>query len=237
MKKTLKKIISLTLAAVMSASTLAVTAFAEDASEDYSNYPGGVSTDVFTFPDNYGMETISILGGEPEPYAPGDVDGNCLITANDARLALRASAGLENLTEQQMHAADSVLSRQKFSASNARRILRAAAKIEVLYKYEITIELGNGFEVSDLYTSGSGMYDWYYSSTASDHFDIWEFSFEKESNKFITGAPVERIFLFKPKHTGTYTIHFMQMNSLKNNYKNEFYINIHVVNSDTYFPE
>ena len=62
-------------------------------------------------------------------YIPGDVDGNCQILANDARLALRASARLETLTDEQKKAAD-VDGNGVVLADDARAILRISAKLD-----------------------------------------------------------------------------------------------------------
>ena len=59
----------------------------------------------------------------------GDIDGNGKVTAEDARLALRASAGLEGLTEEQIKAAD-MNKDGKITSEDARLILRAAAGLE-----------------------------------------------------------------------------------------------------------
>ncbi len=56
-------------------------------------------------------------------WIPGDIDNDGQITSGDARLALRASVGLETLTEQQTKAAD-VDYDGKITAGDARLILR-----------------------------------------------------------------------------------------------------------------
>ncbi len=61
----------------------------------------------------------------------GDVDGDGKISAADARLALRASVGLENLSDLQEEAAD-IDSDKKISAADARMILRASVGLEKL---------------------------------------------------------------------------------------------------------
>ncbi len=70
---------------------------------------------------------------EPESsddeYMPGDVDGNGQVLANDARLALRASAKLETLDEKQKKAAD-VDGSGEVLANDARQILRFSAKLQ-----------------------------------------------------------------------------------------------------------
>ena len=60
---------------------------------------------------------------------PGDVDGNGQILADDARLALRASAKLEELSEAQLLAAD-VDGNGQVLADDARQILRFSAKLQ-----------------------------------------------------------------------------------------------------------
>lgn len=64
-----------------------------------------------------------------EAYKKGDVDGDGKITANDSRLALRASVGTENLTEKQKKAAD-VDGDGKITAADAREILRQSVGLE-----------------------------------------------------------------------------------------------------------
>ncbi len=64
-----------------------------------------------------------------EGYTEGDVDGNGLILAEDARLALRFSAGLEYLDETARKAAD-VDGSGIVLADDARQILRFSAKLQ-----------------------------------------------------------------------------------------------------------
>ncbi len=66
----------------------------------------------------------------PEPeFTLGDVDNDGNITSGDARLALRASVGLEELTETQTKAAD-VDKNNAVTAGDARLILRCAVGLE-----------------------------------------------------------------------------------------------------------
>lgn len=61
----------------------------------------------------------------------GDLNGDERVTAMDARIALRASASLEKLSDEQMLAAD-VNFDKKVNAIDARLILRAASQLEAL---------------------------------------------------------------------------------------------------------
>ena len=70
--------------------------------------------------------------GEKEPiaaYIKGDVDGNGKVDAGDARLALRASVGLDTLNDVQQKAAD-VDGTVGVSSSDARLILRVSVGLE-----------------------------------------------------------------------------------------------------------
>ncbi|MCR5782354.1 MAG: dockerin type I repeat-containing protein [Clostridia bacterium] len=69
------------------------------------------------------------IPGTGKTYAPGDVDGNGQILADDARLALRFSAKLEDLDENQQKAADVDCNGQVL-ADDARQILRFSAKLQ-----------------------------------------------------------------------------------------------------------
>ena len=62
---------------------------------------------------------------------PADVDGDGVIAASDARLALRASVGLETLSEEQVLAAD-VNNDGEVTSADARLILRASVGLEEL---------------------------------------------------------------------------------------------------------
>ena len=61
----------------------------------------------------------------------GDVDNDGTLSASDARLALRASVNLENLSDEEFNAAD-VDSDGKITAADARSILRASVNLEKL---------------------------------------------------------------------------------------------------------
>ncbi len=65
----------------------------------------------------------------------GDLDGNGIITAADARIALRSSVGLENLSDSQKLSAD-VDNNGSVTAADARLILRASVGLEDLKKYK-----------------------------------------------------------------------------------------------------
>ncbi len=67
-----------------------------------------------------------------ESYTFGDVDGNGEVLASDARLALRASASLEDLEDWQIKLAD-VDGSGKVLANDARQILRFSAQLQTSF--------------------------------------------------------------------------------------------------------
>jgi hypothetical protein len=62
-------------------------------------------------------------------FLPGDVNGNGKLDADDARMAQRAAAKLETLTEEQLKAAD-INGDSKLTAADPREILRKSAGLE-----------------------------------------------------------------------------------------------------------
>ncbi len=68
---------------------------------------------------------------------PGDVDGDGKISSSDARLALRASVGLEDFSAEVKAIAD-VDGDEKVTSSDARLILRASVGLETLHKHSYT---------------------------------------------------------------------------------------------------
>ena len=81
------------------------------------------------------LTVLLVLTAFPMTFASaavmGDVDGDGAVKASDARLALRASVGLETLTDAQMKVADTDFD-GVIKASDARLILRASVGLEIL---------------------------------------------------------------------------------------------------------
>lgn len=80
-------------------------------------------------------DKLPLVADEKEPapdYMEGDVDGNGKVLANDARLALRASASLETLEGVAFLAAD-VDGNGKILANDARQILRFSAQLQTSF--------------------------------------------------------------------------------------------------------
>ena len=77
------------------------------------------------------FENLDLVNITVYPGQMGDVNGDSNINAEDARLALRASAGLERLSDAAFVAAD-IDNNGKLTAAEARLILRAGAQLESL---------------------------------------------------------------------------------------------------------
>lgn len=81
--------------------------------------------------------SFAVIFASADAPALGDVNNDGKITASDARTTLRASAKLEELTEEQLEIAD-VDFNDRVSAADARIILRVSAKLEEFKAEETT---------------------------------------------------------------------------------------------------
>ncbi len=79
----------------------------------------------------YGFTVSGVRNSQSAGNLPGDVNFDGQVTAADARLALRASVGLENLSAQQIAVAD-IDKKSGVTAADARLILRASVGLEKL---------------------------------------------------------------------------------------------------------
>lgn len=75
------------------------------------------------------LMSILYISASAKTVLLGDVDMNGKVTASDARVVLRATAGLDGLSEEQLIIADAD-SNQKITAADARKILRIASKLD-----------------------------------------------------------------------------------------------------------
>ena len=103
------------------------------------------------------LTSVVFMASAEGTYMNGDVNGDGVIRAADARLALRASAGLITLDERQTAAAD-VNSDALVRANDARLLLRIAAGLDetsdVYEDFYIEMDgVGIAFSGKDVYTS------------------------------------------------------------------------------------
>lgn len=95
---------------------------------DYSGVAGWISLEYAKYSDS-GSETTTKKQSDNSSVVSGDADGDGKITASDARLVLRYSASLENLSSDRLSLCD-MNSDGKVNSLDARIILRKAAKLE-----------------------------------------------------------------------------------------------------------
>lgn len=89
--------------------------------------------------------------GGTESTLMGDVNGDGKITGTDARLALRAAARLENLSESEMARAD-LNGDGKIAPDEARSILLASARLKELPTEKNTSEKGDYIIIDDIFS-------------------------------------------------------------------------------------
>ncbi|GEM_PF-1917758 len=101
----------------------------EESVEELSSEEQSSEEDSSEYETEKYSEYESETATEIIPEILGDVDGNGIVNARDARLALRASAKIERLNSYQIRVAD-YDKNGKLSALDARYILRASAKLD-----------------------------------------------------------------------------------------------------------
>lgn len=130
-----KRILTAVIVVIMACSFVFCALADTSAISEYINF--GTFTDGLfgTFTDGlFGSDSDAEFGSgsdAEEVFETGDVDGKDGVTASDARLALRASVYLENLTPAQIKAAD-VNHDGEVNAKDARTILRVSVGLETL---------------------------------------------------------------------------------------------------------
>lgn len=160
-------------------------------------------------------------------YIMGDLDNNQKITATDARICLRASAKLIELTEEEKQAAD-VLNDGEVTAADARKILRVSARLE---KFEIVLQVGQSYVLPPLKNAGSGMYNWRCSQPSiglewtSETINPWE-------GTYVVGGPSETTFTFSAQIPGTYDISLILIASWEKTSINDLSFTIKVEDVD-----
>ena len=151
-----------------------------------------------------------------------DVDGNGVISASDARIILRASVNLEQLSENQKVAAD-INKDYIVSAFDARYVLRFSVGLEEPVKFTLVTNENNGFIIGPLSTSGSGKYSWS-CIDEKEGFLMKEYILEEKSDK--EGAGVQQFFIFSAQKAGSYNLRFILSDINKNEIIDEFCLNV-----------
>ncbi|MBQ6019630.1 MAG: dockerin type I repeat-containing protein [Clostridia bacterium] len=131
------------------------------------------------------------------PVRMGDLNFDGKISSVDARIAIRASAKLESMNEEQQQASD-VNFDGKTNSIDARQILRVAAK---LGGFEITVAMSTNQEyvIDSMFTLGK--YSWEYTVEPVDGLEI-----DKIVHDPMTGTyeNYEVFYIIKPKKEGVF---------------------------------
>lgn len=141
---------------------------------------------------------------------PGDLDMNGQITTEDARLALRAAVGLEELKDYQRRAIASNGS-VSLDTGKARDILRASVGITTLDFTACNFDKGQTIAFGPFANAGSGKYNWVCVAQNSELFQIEEKVISDENA--VPGAPVRQYFFITALQPGTCDITFKLQDS------------------------
>lgn len=139
-------------------------------------------------------------------YQKGDLDGDGMITAADARLCLRAAAGLEQLNEQQLQAAD-LSGNGTLVSSSARFILRTSVGLEQLNS-DIIRPDRDTLVVGPFLTSDDGMNKWKCSVSPVLPVAVVQQSEYEIATPVVSGSSVVQTFHINLKSYGTFTFVF-----------------------------
>ncbi len=131
-------------------------------------------------------------------FLPGDIDNDEKITAVDARLCLRASAKLDELTEKQIKSAD-FDGDGALNSTEARKLLRASAGLDIL-TVTVNIEQGQNLVIGPLKI-------WGVKCTTKEQNE--KLSVEQTTeieNPELAGAPVTSFFTVNAAEPGCYNL-------------------------------
>ena len=155
----------------------------------------------------------------------GDLDGNSQVNAADARLCLRAAAGLETLDGKAMNSAD-IDGDGEVTSADARKILRSASKIETLNaKVPVFSVVDSTVVIRGLKTAGSGYYVWHCITENENAVKINSYAIEDELESAVDGAPVQQYFEITIAETGSYNVKF-ELKNTNNEVIDEFSFDI-----------
>lgn len=139
-------------------------------------------------------------------YQKGDIDADGLITAEDARLCLRAVVGLEELNELQRDAAD-LAGSGVIDSSCARNILRASVGMEQFNSDSIQT-VRDVVIIKPFLTAGSGMYQWECTVAPDEEYATVKRSTYEIAPPEYVGASVAQHFYINLKSQGTFVFVF-----------------------------
>lgn len=135
---------------------------------------------------------------------PYDLDADGNVTAEDARLALRASVGLEEIPAFAVRAAN-YGEIYPISSRIARRILRASVGLEHIPIFEINVAQGEQFVIGPIECQGAAGFDMKLGGD-TDKFEVEEKIFGADT--LAVGGPVRCYYIFTPSEKGSFKLTF-----------------------------
>lgn len=200
----MKKLVALFLCAALLCGA-AVFAGAEEPTT--GGYSTGLIWDDWLFSPELNIRLSDLLAYKT-PFSLGDVDGDGLITAADARLVLRYSVGIENLTEQQKRAADIFLN-GSIDSANARKLMRIAVGLDIFDEIELFVTISGTCFLGPLKNVGNGTYNW--SCTVEPTLRVTQSDTDArgeaiDPQQLQSGTESYRTFAIECYSTGTYTV-------------------------------
>lgn len=220
-KKTVSglKLLGVILSVCIFITTFTGTSFAVGQNKDSNE-------DSFRFTDAYSC-VDKVFGS----HKLGDINGDCEITAADARLCLKAAANMITLDEEQFKAAD-VIGIGFATSSAARKILRVSAGLEIFDNRVIYLYEGDKITYGPLLNRGSGMYNWECTVTPNEGSpsDGMEYNMTTEPSREIMnpGTPVYQSFTFNGLKEGVYKVNLQLKASFEEPVIEELVFNIKV---------
>ena len=195
-------------AVVLSIVTLLAFAIPVYADDGETKHPTGLI--VSTWDDIVNDMDDSLAEGYCT-YRLGDVNGDGKITAADARLCLRVSAGLESILSLTHSDAADIDLNGKLTASDARSILRISAKLDPTPATVAETSPEWGCIIGPFASNTASGYTWKCltkSDSVSEHIKIQEFKTKSED-----GLTEKQYFILTPDSYGRYQLYIELTNA------------------------
>ncbi len=182
--------------------------------------------------DFLNAKNVTLVLWIDNPNKQGDVNGDCRVTSADARLALLFAARIRTGGSAEQLAADIDRSGSP-DASDARQILRVAAKIDVLrvdvelFSHEGHPELDDYSYVIGALPAVATQYRWIVQAEPAEGLTITEQTLDRSEAGSIGLAASQR-FLVSANKTGDYTVRLVQKNDWEDQWIDEIEFVFHV---------
>ena len=157
----------------------------------------------------------------------GDANTDGYINASDARLVLRVSAQIENVSTGNPLGFD-VDFDNKTTAADARMILRVSAQLDYFRFKDISVWQNQPYKIGPLESASGGGYLWRCTVSEENAIEITEIiepsvdNTGKPPEEIIVGAPAMQTYILKPLKQGEFDVHFELIRSWESEPIEEF---------------